>query len=58
MVSLTPGYYPTVLLNKVNFTSEPLNFRDLSYPNIRNFNYSFGDNFFVLPSDNNVKFLF
>ena len=52
--SLTPGFYPTVLVYKNVYTAA----KDptlLQYPNPQLFNYSFGDNFFQIANYNNVS---
>ena len=56
--ALTPGFYPIVLLNRVSLPSPPTDFTRLSYPNIRIFNISFGDNFFSIANSRNVRIFY
>jgi hypothetical protein len=55
--ALTPGFYPIVLLNRLSLTSTPTDFTKLTYPNMKTFNISFGDNFFSIANQKNVSLL-
>jgi hypothetical protein len=53
--SLSPGFYPTVLLYKNVLTAASTDTTKLQYPNIQLYNYSFGDNFFQIANYKNVS---
>lgn len=55
--ALTPGFYPILLLNRVSQTSIPSDFTKLTYPNMKTFNISFGDNFFSIANQRNVSYI-
>lgn len=46
--ALSEDFYPMVLFYKNVLTSAPTDFTKLTYPNVKSFNYSFGDNFFSI----------
>jgi hypothetical protein len=57
ILSLSEDFYPTVLLMKNTRTAAVTDpDRQLMFPNVRDFNLSFGDNFFAIANQRNVSY--
>lgn len=49
------NFYPTVLIVKNAYTSQPSDMRTLTYPNLLRYDMKFGDNFAYLTNHDNVS---